>query len=337
MAADGRLGLERLSGAGAAFGDVPIWTGTRWKPSGSAAGATGAWQKDPFTLAASGAQPLTLSYTPVANSLDVKLNGVGQLEGVDYAVTGATLLVYAAMSAASSDVLEAQYVIDSPAGGGATGYAAEVLADNPAVYWRLGEASGTQAADASGNARHGTYVGSPTLGVTGLLTGDPDTCITLPGATTERVEITYAAWMDASAVTTEAVVQTTASAIGNIVDRDDPSPRVFQFRMTGAGKVEFIVIGGSSPSAVGSTSINDGNPHHVAATYDGATIKVYVDGTLDGSTSTSQALSTGANLFAGVNHSTALFAQPWNGEIDEVAYYTSALSAARIAAHAAAA
>ena len=38
-------------------------------------------------------------------------------------------------------------------GAGGTSYSQEVLADSPLAYWRLGEASGTTAADASGNNR----------------------------------------------------------------------------------------------------------------------------------------------------------------------------------------
>ena len=41
--------------------------------------------------------------------------------------------------------------------GGGIGYAAEVLADGPSMYWRMGETSGTSAADASGNGKVGTY------------------------------------------------------------------------------------------------------------------------------------------------------------------------------------
>ena len=48
-------------------------------------------------------------------------------------------------------------------------------------YWRLGEASGTTAVDEMG-VNTGTYVGSPTLAVTGLLAGDPDTATTLNGS-----------------------------------------------------------------------------------------------------------------------------------------------------------
>jgi Concanavalin A-like lectin/glucanases superfamily len=42
-------------------------------------------------------------------------------------------------------------------------YYAAVLADSPYLYWGLDDTSGTSAADLSGNARPGTYAGSPTL------------------------------------------------------------------------------------------------------------------------------------------------------------------------------
>lgn len=50
-------------------------------------------------------------------------------------------------------------------------YAATVLADHPYGYWQLNETSGTVATDSSGNGNNGTYIGSPTLNSTGLVTG----------------------------------------------------------------------------------------------------------------------------------------------------------------------
>ena len=52
-------------------------------------------------------------------------------------------------------------------------YSEQVLADGPRSYWRLGETSGTSAADVTG-ANGGTYGGGVTLGQPGALTGDPD-------------------------------------------------------------------------------------------------------------------------------------------------------------------
>lgn len=217
-----------------------------------------------------------------------------------------------------------------------TGYAAEVLADGPALYWRLGETSGTVATDSSGHSHDGTYIGTPGLGTTGLLTGDPDTCLTCSGD--DYVQVVYSSWLDASYITVEALIKTTATGTNSIIDRDDGMgiARVFQFRMTGSGNLQFILIGTSTVSVVGSAVINDGAVHHVAATFDGATIKLYVDGVLDGSVSTSVALPTDHAYFRAGANSSAGPVQFWVGQIDEVAYYTSALSAARIAAHAAA-
>jgi RHS repeat-associated protein len=54
-----------------------------------------------------------------------------------------------------------------------TGYAAAVNIDHPVGYWRLGEGSAaTTAADASGNARNGTYAAGSSPGWRGALSGD---------------------------------------------------------------------------------------------------------------------------------------------------------------------
>ena len=65
-------------------------------------------------------------------------------------------------------------------------YADAVLALSPVGYWPLGEASGTVARDLM-NRNPGTYVGSPTLGAAGLLTGDPSTAVTLVTASSQQI------------------------------------------------------------------------------------------------------------------------------------------------------
>jgi alpha-L-fucosidase len=59
-------------------------------------------------------------------------------------------------------------------------YSTQVLADTPVGYWRLGESSGTSAADASGNGLTGTYEGSFSLGQTSL-SGEANTAASLTG------------------------------------------------------------------------------------------------------------------------------------------------------------
>lgn len=60
-------------------------------------------------------------------------------------------------------------------------YSAVVLAKGPVGYWRLGEAEGPTAADASGNGYDGTYVGNPTFGQPGAIVNDPDTAVGFNG------------------------------------------------------------------------------------------------------------------------------------------------------------
>ena len=78
------------------------------------------------------------------------------------------------------------------------------------------------------------------------------------------------------------------------------------------------------------TGLTDGNWHHVAATYDGSLAKLYLDGNLIG-TSLAGTVSTNSSNFAiGAynNGSDALF----NGSIDQVRIYSSALSASDVEA-----
>lgn len=60
-------------------------------------------------------------------------------------------------------------------------YSDVILAKGPVGYWRLGEAAGPTAADASGNGSDGVYFGSPTFGQPGAIANDPDTAIACNG------------------------------------------------------------------------------------------------------------------------------------------------------------
>jgi hypothetical protein len=60
-------------------------------------------------------------------------------------------------------------------------YAAKVLDLSPVAYWRLGEADGPDAIDASGFENTGTYGGGVTLAVPGAIAADADTAVTFDG------------------------------------------------------------------------------------------------------------------------------------------------------------
>lgn len=87
-----------------------------------------------------------------------------------------------------------------------------------------------------------------------------------------------------------------------------------------------LEIGGSGVS--GTIAVNDGNWHHVAVSYKAGTVSLYVDGVLDVS-STLSGVNTSSGSFMigrrvdGVNH--------FEGDIDEVRIWNTALSASQLA------
>jgi microcystin-dependent protein len=211
-------------------------------------------------------------------------------------------------------------------------YAAEVLADAPLMYFRLGESSGTVMTDSSGNNRNGTYSGGVTLGTPGALLRDSNTAATFNGTTGLG---TVADTTDLTAVTFEAWIKPSSGTTGVICGRESAvsANRIGYIWMNGS-KPEVVIFknGSTVGSVLSPTSINDGQWHHVVGTYDGTTIRLYVDGVQVGTPSTvvSGALPTAdTNFVIGGRNGAGEF----NGPIDEVAYYTTALSAARVAAH----
>lgn len=217
-------------------------------------------------------------------------------------------------------------------------YADEVLADSPVGYWRLGDASGTNANDEI-STNDGTYAGGFTLAVTGALTGDTDTAVTLNG-TDGRVTIpaTFPT-LAASDMTCEAWIKTAATGtagqmIFGAYQTASPFPGwgfIFQ-QGTADGKLGFF----DATSALWRKStgtITDTNWHHVAVTVSsGGSTTFYIDGTAAGTVAGNAPNSfTGPKAIGstGNNVTSALF----NGTLDEVAVYSTVLSGTRILAH----
>lgn len=217
-------------------------------------------------------------------------------------------------------------------------YSSEVLADSPLAYYRLGEASGSTLVDSSGNGRDGTYVVAPTLGVAGALTGDADTAADFQGPTTGgHATVTTGTWMDAAAITVEAWIKyDSTTANGYIADRDNNGSardwRLFINNTT--GRLDFTVwnSGGTAYTLNPTTALTINTTYHVVGTFDGTNIKLYVDGVQIGTAAcTGNVRTTAQKICIGsFNESTS---NRFNGVLDEVAYYGTALSAARVLAH----
>lgn len=218
---------------------------------------------------------------------------------------------------------------------GISPYADAVMSDAPVAYWRLGETSGTVAQNIGSSGINGVYTGGYTQGATSLVTGDANLAVSLNG-TTGRVVAGNASQLDYSRnFTLEAIIKPAAiganrSIISHGIDG-------FYLRIESTGNLRFIksqrvVIGDGSAVLVA------GNTYHVALTVDAAgNWKIYVDGVLDGSGTTAQTFDASVTgVLIGMEYGTGPGNQEFfTGVIDEVAIYATALSAGRIAAHAA--
>jgi hypothetical protein len=197
------------------------------------------------------------------------------------------------------------------------------------AYWRLGEASGTVACDSAG-ANNGSYQSGTVLARPGALAGDPDTAVGFDGnrgwvqvphdpALSVGDRFAIEAWVKRGAISTSGNQVVAAKQNDAWVLMFDPANQLI-LRKSNNGNV-----------AASSVTVTDTSSwHHVAATKDGAAVKLYVDGAdVTGSVTNLTMSDNTLPLAIGQSSSTAYF----NGSIDEVALYRAPLTAAQVGAH----
>jgi hypothetical protein len=214
-------------------------------------------------------------------------------------------------------------------------YGKAVMADAPTGYWRLGETSGTTAADSAGSTP-GTYRNGVTLGRPSLLSSDANAAAGFDGVN-DFVSVPFSAGVDAStALTVEAWIKPTALPAAGQFATVATKPESFSLQFYG-DQLEFTVIqsGQRRRLRANSGQIVAGQTYHIVATYDGSQQRVYINGALAPSKAQTGNITQNSNGFfiGSWNGSTEFF----NGTIDDVAVYKTALSGTRASAHYAAA
>ncbi|MBA2733141.1 MAG: LamG domain-containing protein [Acidobacteria bacterium] len=208
----------------------------------------------------------------------------------------------------------------SPSGG--TTYVQSVLNSNPVAYWRLGEASGTTAADQKG-VNPGTYTNGVVLGAAGAVPGN--TAATFDG-TNDHVVAADSASLDTGDIfTAEAWIKPSLLGRSNTIVNKFGSYFLY---LDGANKI-VLYKPSVGPIATSTTGISDTTSfHHVAVTKNGATVKIYLDGVdVTGTVTNRTVVNSTGGLYIGSGGGY------FKGVIDEVAIYNTALSASTIAAH----
>ena len=226
---------------------------------------------------------------------------------------------------------------DSPAsesGDAGSAYRAVVMSDGPVAYYRLGD-TGSLAKDETG-AHPGTVIGTLSHGA-GAIAGDPDGALVANGQGWIDIAQIYPFVGNASYSIEAWVAPSAAPTLTGVLARNvakpgsSPSDGYSLYIDTNEAPTMGRWLS-SAEQSVAAPSLPVGIFTHVVGTYDGATLRIYLNGTLAASAAATAAIigpSTDLAIGASRNGTYGYFV----GSLDEIALYDRALSPERIAAH----
>ncbi|WP_163509927.1 LamG-like jellyroll fold domain-containing protein [Fodinicola acaciae] len=213
----------------------------------------------------------------------------------------------------------------------ALAYADLIAQDRATAYWRLGD-SGT-AVDSSPYHANGTYQAGSVTGQAGAIAGDSDGSVCLNG--NGFVEVPNALSVSPSGpFSAEAWINVDTSQQQAIVEKyDAPAYRGFGLRLTTGNKLQAFLLndGAAPPLVTGHTSVQYGQWHHAALTYDGVTLVVYLDGKAEAELALPKPTLGSSTLKIGARGDDAN--TRFHGCVDEVALYDHALTGPQVQAH----
>jgi prepilin-type N-terminal cleavage/methylation domain-containing protein len=207
-------------------------------------------------------------------------------------------------------------------------------------YWPMNEGAGStsgvsQTVDASGNGNNGTWYG--TAGGTNGTYYAPgkvgNWAGTFDGSTDYITVGTSTVLQPTNAITISAWVNTTSSSTTERI--------ISNFHGTSYGYVFSVLSGlftlqlgnGTAFTALQRFTVMPGIWYHVVATWDGANIKIYVNGTQQGAAMAFTGFAYDAgNVITTIGGNNTNSSNRWNGSSDDVRIYNRALSAAEIQA-----
>lgn len=204
------------------------------------------------------------------------------------------------------------------------------------TYLRLGESSGTLANDETANNYDGTYVNTPTLGVTGAVASTGDKAITLASASLQHLTVAQDVGLRPGTAdySIELWLKRTSnpSASEFLVDRGGGNTGGWDMFVQSNGRLQCRI---GSTGYVSTASVCDGAWHHIvwSADRNGNGI-FYIDGAQDSSVSISATQSTNLNDATTMRIGARASGNYFNGSLDEVAIYIGeALSSSSVSSH----
>lgn len=220
-----------------------------------------------------------------------------------------------------------------------------VMADGPAAFWPMQEASG-DLADISGNSRTATKVGSG--GVTYSVDG--------PGASIKAIEFAGSSGVGFSAADVDVWSSMNFSAeawvyLGSSFFSGQYARYILakhasftfneffvQVEDTDSGRLSAQVNNTSETNWANKLLASWGPPtgiwHHIVMVLSGSTVTLYVDGVSVGSAASAGGSRRGNSAGElAIGHSPAIASRSWKGRLCMAAFYDHALSAAQVGAH----
>ncbi len=205
------------------------------------------------------------------------------------------------------------------------------------VSWYRGEGNANDSAGTLNGTRQngGTYV-SATVGQ-GFLFNGVDQSIVVPDSPINTpAQVTVETWVQFNNMLSSGIPglqflvfkkNTRSSGFEgySLVKNRDQGPDRFAFVIHGVNDSEFAPV-------LGTTNIVVGTWYHVAATYDGAFARLYVNGVQEGAVAATFPLDYEAGVPLSIGSSNQPFEGRMSGTLDEVSLYNRALDATEIAA-----
>jgi hypothetical protein len=236
-------------------------------------------------------------------------------------------------------------------------YNQTVLSNSPSFFWQLND-TGSTAADTSPNGFSGTYESGTTQGVAGPFPSSTATSFNgLNGLVSSQNQVT-----GPQTFTIEGWFNTTTNTGGKLIGFGGSQTGLSSnydrhIYMMNDGQLVFGIYDNAEDVIETPSVYNDGQWHYVVATYDatnttGPNMALYVDGQLIGTATVSSAQAYSGYWRVGGDNLNGWNLDPWgsnsqgttepnsyyfNGTIADVAVYPTALTAAQVQAHYAAA
>jgi hypothetical protein len=205
------------------------------------------------------------------------------------------------------------------------------ITSNLVGHWKLDDtAATTTAIDSSGNGNTGTMTNM--TGAANTTTGRKGNALTFNGWD-ELIAVPNSGSLNpTTAMTASAWVYITPGSLGTnhrrILQKGNGDD---QYRLTFEEPLKFGVKVGGTMRDVAITEPSTGAWHMVTGTYDGANIKIYIDGTLANSVAQTGNISTTTDpLYIASKNNGNIASDDFMGTMDDVRIYSRALSAADV-------